>query len=643
MLSIVTLTKAIQAIQYLSESELVESKAIISASILDVVHEVQKERGLTAGYIGANGDAFSKELSSQQKSVDTAISALSETTERLNLDQKTQQELAQFINSWQKLSSTRLAVNNLSMSLAQALSFYTSINQSGLSTVANLSELSTDKTIGFNLAAVYHFSNAKEFSGIERAILANVFAKDEMGAALQVRHTRLLASQDISLNSALKLANGHVERAFETAINNKQFTQVNVYREKVSERTSGFNTDSIEWFNVATNRIDLMRDVEQSALTNITQATISNANKEFFNLVLTLLLLCIVLVITIGVWKTMQLQKRQSTLLRGVMQEVIEKKELRKRIDIITEDNLGISSRFINTLLKNLTDDLSAFQTTSSKISVASNETALAIVESEKNLIEQQMGIDSISAATEQMMQNIMHVTTAMEANSAVIHRVVEECENGGRAVESTSAVITDLSGEMADAASRINSLNSEVERISMVVDMIRGIAEQTNLLALNAAIEAARAGEQGRGFAVVADEVRSLATRTQECTDQISTMVTELETIASLSSQTVLSGKQKASDAVDNMQAVTEVLRKMVVQARDVQSGTKETTDNAHQLSSALEEIVTRLVSINEKAISNVSGADQISGAAKEISDAAVKMDTLIELYHTSPELINV
>jgi methyl-accepting chemotaxis protein len=628
-----------ESLTKIREADAVKRYVQVGDVVLALVHEVQKERGMTAGYLGSQGSKFGTELKSQQQRVDDAVMRMNAILDETKLDKKTRHDIDELHSKLSNKSAIRSQVINQSINLADALAYYTSINVLGLATITDISSISSQKSVSFELAAIYFFSLAKESAGIERAVLSNVFAKNDINLALRTRFNALVSAQNRALDSAMLFAKGEIKQQFDQALADNSFKVVQQYRDIVNNQDNQFGVDANTWFSAATKRIDVLRATETQAL----QVVIAEANgidkQATSSMVMQIALLASVLLVTFGVWTTMRLQKRQSHIMQEVIQNVIQHKELRKQVEIVSDDQLGVIGNYVNQLLKQLTLDLAGFQDASSKIANATHETAFAIVDSQKNLKDQQTGIDSISSATLQMTHNIHSVTEAMQQNFEVLGGVVRECEAGEVRVKDTAGVVYSLSDKMSGAAQSINSLNSEVEKITNVVDIIRSIAEQTNLLALNAAIEAARAGEQGRGFAVVADEVRSLANRTQGCTQQISQMVVGLQAMASDSSNTMMTCKNDAIRAVEAINEVQAILQNMVAKAVTVESSSREVTENAHMQNEALQEIVERISSIHEKAIANVVGAEQIAGSAGDIAESAMSMDELIEQYRVSFE----
>lgn len=230
----------------------------------------------------------------------------------------------------------------------------------------------------------------------------------------------------------------------------------------------------------------------------------------------------------------------------------------------------------------------------------------------EESLLTQQNSTHQVASSVTQMTESILLIGHNTDEASQLTGVAQNHVDNGQAIISTTAMVINDISAEVNGAAQVINELAKNSKDIGQFIDVISEIADQTNLLALNAAIEAARAGEQGRGFAVVADEVRTLAGRTQGATVEIQRIIGQLQVGASRSVEVMNQGVSKAEQGV--------------VQVKEVSSSFQEVTDNVHQIVSATSEISTAVneqtqmvknIDVSTETISQ--GADQVLQGAKE------------------------
>ncbi|NQZ11905.1 MAG: hypothetical protein HRT35_32540 [Algicola sp.] len=253
----------------------------------------------------------------------------------------------------------------------------------------------------------------------------------------------------------------------------------------------------------------------------------------------------------------------------------------------------------------------------------------------------------SLLATTAQTTE-IGNATTAITELTASAHEVSTNAENTKKSaqyadstsrensalMERTNQVIVSLGGSVSDATSKINQLSKDSEQIATVMDVIKGIASQTNLLALNAAIEAARAGEQGRGFAVVADEVRSLAQRTQESAAEIETMILSLQqgTESAVSSMTQCS--ELGGTSVELTEKVNQGMVEVVETMLQLNQMNSQIALVSSEQTTVISHINESIVSVNSSAKMNNAHADENKQCATDMNNKAQEIVDLINTF---------
>ncbi len=267
--------------------------------------------------------------------------------------------------------------------------------------------------------------------------------------------------------------------------------------------------------------------------------------------------------------------------------------DLSQRIQINTQDEIGQLAKAFNEFVSKIQATVSQVIDSSNTLRQEMANLSSLTATIADSTVSQQRDSEAVAAAVHEMQVTSRNVSESANEAAVASQTANDELSNTNVILEQTVGSIRDLAGEIESASHVINTLDNDVSDIASVLDVIRGIAEQTNLLALNAAIEAARAGEQGRGFAVVADEVRSLASRTQQSTGEIQAMIEKLQ-----------SG---AGQAVEVM--------------RGSQNSSEETIQSAGQASESLAEILNAISRMNEMNTHIATAASQQSTVSDEVN----------------------
>jgi methyl-accepting chemotaxis protein len=298
------------------------------------------------------------------------------------------------------------------------------------------------------------------------------------------------------------------------------------------------------------------------------------------------------------------------------------------------EDELGRVAHSVGDLKRQLGGMLTQVQDAVESLTEAGGHLSQVSLQNQTAIARQHQGTSQVATATEELAATAAEVANSTVAAADAAARARESTVNGLEVARHAGSTISSLAGDVSKVSDVLRDLAAHSDSIGNVLDVIRGIAEQTNLLALNAAIEAARAGEQGRGFAVVADEVRSLAQRTQESTQEIQQTIEQLQLGAKAAVEAASSGQEQAQQSVERTDQMAEVLRGI---AADVDTIVGMNT----QISTAAEEqnVVSRDVAQNIADVDQVSNdmqqvAAQIQDASERVAQISGGLDGTLQKF---------
>ncbi|MEJ2692268.1 MAG: methyl-accepting chemotaxis protein, partial [Candidatus Thiodiazotropha sp.] len=311
--------------------------------------------------------------------------------------------------------------------------------------------------------------------------------------------------------------------------------------------------------------------------------------------------------------------------------------DLTARLDESAKDELGQLAGAFNTFVLKLDDIMGQVGSSTDELATASEELSTITDDTRRGVEQQQSEIQQVATAIEEMTATVKNVAENSSATADAARLAGNSVNAGKDVLQSNSSAIQQLSRRMAESQEVVSALKEDSTKVGTVLDVIRGIAEQTNLLALNAAIEAARAGEQGRGFAVVADEVRVLAQRTQQSTEEIREII---ESLQSRSQQT----NQLLNENNEDLGTTVELTEQTEQAFQEIESAVQQLLDMSTQIASATEEqaSVTEEISknvdtINQVAQSTATGAEQTSSSSQMLARLGDNMKSLVRQFKVS------
>jgi methyl-accepting chemotaxis protein len=344
-----------------------------------------------------------------------------------------------------------------------------------------------------------------------------------------------------------------------------------------------------------------------------------------------LLITAIAILISIGLFAVfLKMIIGSITALRDQLDNIAQGEgDLTQRIPLEMDDDLGKLAKSFNLVLENLQSMIGSIQQLTRELGTGATDLARAAKDNNDGVTRQTDSISMVATAINEMQSAIEEVAGNASRAAEITREAEEKGRNGARIIRSSSEQVHRLAAQISKAVDVIRKLSDDSDNITSVLDVIRGIAEQTNLLALNAAIEAARAGEQGRGFAVVADEVRTLAKRTGQSTEDIQTMITTLQTgvadivsVMETGSKEATETEKLATDAEKELKAILEAMANIADVNTSVASATEEQTQ-------VVDEINRSITEINDLATESANRSRDIDGISESLEGYARELES--------------
>ncbi|QQE12107.1 methyl-accepting chemotaxis protein [Planctomycetota bacterium] len=308
--------------------------------------------------------------------------------------------------------------------------------------------------------------------------------------------------------------------------------------------------------------------------------------------------------------------------------------DLTQRVDQNRKDEIGDLGLWFNTFINKIHDTISDVAKATDEVSGAATEIAASSEQIASRMVEQTSKATEISSAVEEMSSSVQDVSgrAAEAAKNSV--EAGKQAEHGGEVVNRTISGMDTIAHIVNDSAKSIETLGEKSEQIGQVIDVINDIADQTNLLALNAAIEAARAGEHGRGFAVVADEVRKLADRTTKATEEIAGSINGIQTETRGAVEQMTSGTESVQEGVSLANEAGNALSNILEGSKEVEGMVQSIAAASEEQSAAAEEIATHINTIRSGTEESSEGAKQTAQAANQMSINADQLKRLVAQF---------
>ncbi|MFN3201212.1 MAG: methyl-accepting chemotaxis protein [Bradymonadia bacterium] len=643
------------------QADRVARLAQLAPQLSAVVHELQRERGNSAGFLGSKGKGvFVERLSNQRGVTDTAVTQLREHLAGLEtdaFDASLTTKLDEIRTSLDGLTALRAKVAAQSIPLKAMATQYTARIRMILGTINQMNAATAQSKLGSQVAAYIAYLEYKERAGLERAMGANGFGSGQFRPNVHRRFLTLMGEQQAYLSTFKALADPSLATLHETTVSGETIAAVDRMRELAVANAHGGDISSVkggQWFDTITAKIDKQWTVEQGIANFVEQVALETQAAANSTMWWTLIFSIMVIVVTLVTG--LSLTRSITRPMRGLQNSMFMLAQGQLNIEVEgmhRTDELGRMAQTVEIFRQNALELSTARSEQVEAESRALAERQATLKETADRIERQALSaMTHVKLGTQEIdtvSHNIKHTASQLssdadEATEAAqtalrsvkqvadeIHILTEAIDEITSQVGESSDVIYQALAVAGKTQEIVGSLAESAQEIGDVVGLIDEIAEQTNLLALNATIEAARAGEAGKGFAVVADEVKNLANQTADSTHQITDRVSAIREVT----QTAVSTLNEMVTIIQRMGGISTSINLAVemqkASAKEIDDHTQEATRTSQQMSEQMSRMATHVCSA-------AAVAEQVEAAAEVLTLNVRQMDeTLVSIVNES------
>ncbi|MBY5928755.1 nitrate- and nitrite sensing domain-containing protein [Halomonas sp. DP8Y7-3] len=571
----ITITTVIDRMAVVAEMEDLQEMATLSRYAGNLVHQLQRERGMTAAFVSSHGVNYRTELPGQRQATSAEAEAFNDHVAAIDFSQhdaRVEAQVKHALGLLQETDQLRQRADNLAASAEDVTDAYSAINEALIDIVAKETFGIDQGDVSRQLTAYYDLLNIKELAGIERAVLAAAFSADSLSTSMFRKLLALIVKSDVHRKNFLELSPQNSQLALQELLDSPLGTELATMREVVFDKSTsgGFGIDPHTWFDAQTAFIDGLKDVAMNTEQTLYETTEHLQQQALEQLIYQGLVMLAVVIITL----TFSLITARSVVrpLSTAVAEISKQKDdLTRRLEVAGADELSTLYRAFNGALSNMASLVINLKRGSSAVEAVSGEIA--------------RDNQDLASRTEQQAASLVETASSMEQITATVKQTSDSAQQAQamtREVASRASNVSHNAAQTREAMADIRDANKEVTKI---VEAIDDIAFQTNILALNASVEAARAGDQGRGFSVVASEVRKLASR---CAEE----ATLIRQLINTNTQRVDRGEQLVVSTSEALDTISEHAQRTATLVSEISIAASEQSLGIEQVNQALAQL---------------------------------------------------
>ncbi|WP_295022988.1 methyl-accepting chemotaxis protein [Sulfurimonas sp.] len=613
--------------------EITKNRIVEAESLAKVIHFMQIERGLSVGFVASGGVKNADKLSDIRGKVDNAISEVNKIYEKTKGD-------TSVLSSLNEFSKKRTSIDSLNISAPDTGAYFTKIIVSIVDITTVIPSNMEDRQSRNTIQAYTHLASAKENLGQIRANLNGAFTKNEFTGDTYFKFSGSFGAYGVNIRKFIALAPDEIKKFYENSYKgeavDKTVAMIDIAK---SKGVSGnFGVEPSVWFSYATTSIDILREVEIELYKNIYNQIDRKIKEASLNI--TMLAIGLFVGIFIFAFFIFFLVKYSISKpiddFKNTLLVIGSNHDLTIKADENAPLELSQMAQSFNSLILKLKDLIETSKISSSENASIAHELSTTAVGVGENVGKSVIVIDEATKKANDVKDEIQRAIYDAQESKKDIIRANDNLDSARSEIVLLTIKVQQSAELETELAGKMQTLSHEANEVKNILGIISDIADQTNLLALNAAIEAARAGEHGRGFAVVADEVRKLAERTQRSLTEINATINIIvQSIMDVSGQ-MSDNSQEIQGLVDSASDVERNINMSVSIVKEAVMASDKTVMDFQKAGLDVESIVTQVSEINKISSQNARNVEEIAAAAEHLNSMTGALHAKIEVFRT-------